>query len=190
MYRLLRNTHLLLGLFFFTFVLMFGVSSVRFSHRDWFPANAIESQTVLDVPSATPWEPRTLAADLMQSNGLRGGLQQIRDTADGFRFNITRIGTSHQIHYDRAKGQVRIETKVQPFMAMMNAMHQTFGMDHGYGWNNFWGFLMLLTTIALLLLSLTGIYLWFKMYKERLVGAVLLLVGLSYGVSLVVLMRM
>ena len=44
MYGFLRNTHLVLGLLFFPFVLLFGVSSVQFSHNDWFDRepNAVE----------------------------------------------------------------------------------------------------------------------------------------------------
>lgn len=189
MYRWLRNTHLLLGLFFCAFVLMFGISSIRFSHRDWFPGKDVESKVSFIAPPGTAWEPRTLAQELMNSRELRGGLGNIRGTAEGFRFEIARMGTTHKIHYSRETRDVRIETKVQPLIAMMNVMHKTFGMDHGYGLTNLWGFLMLLTTVALLLLGVTGIYLWFKLYNERFIGVLLLLAGLAYGGTLLVLIR-
>ena len=43
MYRVLRDTHLLVGLGLFAFVLMFGVSSVKFAHRDWFSNDPVET---------------------------------------------------------------------------------------------------------------------------------------------------
>jgi hypothetical protein len=36
MYRLLRNTHLFLGLPAFFFVLMYGLSAVQMAHDTWF----------------------------------------------------------------------------------------------------------------------------------------------------------
>lgn len=189
MYRWLRNIHLFLGLFFCTFILMFGLSSVRFSHRDWFPAQTIESTTSVAAPANASWAPRTLARELMDSHGLSGAIQNIHDTDEGFGFEMFRIGTAHEIRYNRASREVQIITRTQPFMAMLNNMHTTFGMEHGYGLSDFWGFLMFLTTIGLFLLAVSGIYLWFKFYRERIIGIVLVVIGLGYGVTLIILMK-
>jgi hypothetical protein len=42
---------------------------------------------------------------------------------------------------------------------------------------------------ALILLGLTGIYLWFKLHNERIVGAILLTISLSYSLTLMILLR-
>jgi hypothetical protein len=72
----------------------------------------------------------------------------------------------------------------------MLAMHHTFGLDNRYGPHNFWGVLMFLTSIGLVLLGATGVYLWFKIHKERLTGSLLLFGGLAYGLTLAALLWM
>jgi hypothetical protein len=47
---------------------------------------------------------------------------------------------------------------------------------------------MFLTAVGLLILGITGTYLWFKIYKERLAGSILLAGGLAYGLTLVFLL--
>ena len=49
MYRVLRDTHLLVGLGLFAFVLMFGVSSVKFAHRDWFSNDPVETHLTVQI---------------------------------------------------------------------------------------------------------------------------------------------
>ena len=50
---------------------------------------------------------------------------------------------------------------------MLSAMHFTHGFWHESFWMNVWGAFLLFTSIALLLIGATGIYLWFKTYDER-----------------------
>ena len=47
---------------------------------------------------------------------------------------------------------------------------------------------MFLTSIGLLVMGATGIYLWFKTYRERLVGSILLVGNLLFGVAMVALL--
>jgi hypothetical protein len=44
--------------------------------------------------------------------------------------------------------------------------------------------------LGLIGLSVTGIYLWFKIHTERVTGLVLLAISLGYSLPLIVLMRM
>ena len=188
MYKLLRDTHLLLGLFFCVFVLLFGVSSIRFAHRGWFDDKPEVTELTVPVESAQATSPRSLARNLMQEHGYRGELSRIRENDEEFSFNIGRIGTLHEIRYERGDDRAQIRIRVFPFTAMLTWMHATFGIDHEYALHNFWGWLMLLTSIGLLALGGTGIYLWFKIYRERLVGCILLFGNLIFGFALIALL--
>ena len=90
LYRTLRNTHLLLGMAQCSFVLLFGVSSIKFAHQDWFTAKPTETHLTVTVDPVEADTPRRLARLLMDREGYRGGLNKIRDTDDGFRFTIGR----------------------------------------------------------------------------------------------------
>ncbi len=188
MYHILRNTHLLLGLALCSFVLLFGVSSIKFAHQDWFTAKPTETHLTATVEPSEADTPRALARLLMDREGYRGGLNNIRDTDGGFRFNIGRMGTIHEVRYERGSPEVRVKKRVFPFADMLTWMHATFGIDHEYPLHNLWGWLMLVTSIGLLGLGGTGIYLWFKIYRERLVGSILLFGNLCFGLLLMLLL--
>lgn len=187
MYRILRETHLLLGLALCTFVLLFGVSSIKFAHNDWFSSKPTQTQLTVDVDPAHADTPRALASQLMAGQGYRGGLVDIHESDEEIRFLIGRMGTIHAVEYVPGSSQATVTRKVFPFNAMLTWMHTTFGVDHEYALHNVWGWLMLFTSIGLLLLGATGIYLWFKIYRERLVGSILLFGNLLFGMGTILL---
>ena len=92
------------------------------------------------------------------------------------------------MRYQPGNTEVQVRKKVWPFIGMLVWMHHTFGLDNPYGPNVFWGVLMFLTSVGLLTLGATGIYLWFKIHKERLIGSILLFGGLVFGLTLVSLL--
>ncbi|MDA1312699.1 MAG: PepSY domain-containing protein [Acidobacteria bacterium] len=189
MFRFLRNSHLLLGLFFCPFILLFGVSSVQFAHNDWFVTEPESAEMTVTVDPAQATSPRALGRLLMDQQGYRGFVLDIEEKDDGFEFLIGRMGTIHEIDYKTGSPEVAVTKKVWPLISLLTWMHTTFGMDHEFGPHNFWGFLMFLTSVALLLLGATGIYLWFKIHAERLAGLVLISVSLAFGLTMIALLR-
>jgi len=187
-YKFLRNTHLLLGLFSFLFLMMYGVSSVQMVHTTWFDLKprVIESEATLarDVTN-----PRDAGRQLMDQGLVKGELQQIRNTGAGYNFRVVRPGTVYEVDYVAQTGATKIRTSVATFMGMLNRIHHVGGLWHEYTLTNVWAVFVGVISVMLILLSLTGIYLWFKIHTERLIGAVLLALSLGYSVTLIVLMR-
>ena len=188
MYKFLRNTHLLLGLFFCFFVMMFGLSSVQMSHRGWMENEPVETKLTVPINPQNAGTPRALAQYLMDKHGMRGGLNDVKQRPEEMSFLIGRMGTVHEVRYQPGNTEVQVRKKVWPFIGIMVWMHHTFGLDNPYGPNVFWGVLMFFTSIGLLTLGATGIYLWFKIHKERLIGSILLFGGLVFGLTLVSLL--
>jgi hypothetical protein len=188
MYKLLRNTHLLTGVFAFLFLMMYGVSSVQMSHTAWFnlrPATS-ESEIAMDPGVASP---RDLARRLMDRDAVRGELAQIQPRPDGYSFRVIRPGTVHEVTYASATGAAKIRTNVAGFMGMLNRIHHVGGLWHEYTITNLWGLFTGLTAALLIVLALTGIYLWFKIHSERLIGSILLTVSLAFSLTLIFLIR-
>src|SRR6478672_2406224 len=122
MYKWLRNTHLLLGLFACLFLLMYGVSSVQMAHNTWFdlkPA-VIESEAAL---AAGLDNPRDIARQLMDKGQVAGELQQVRQTGLDTSFRIVRPGTVYDVAYSGQTGTAKIKTSVANFMGMLNRIH-------------------------------------------------------------------
>jgi len=189
MYKLLRTVHLLLGLSCSTFLLMYSVSAVQMAHVDWFSNEETVTQGTAAVSAESALNPRALAQSLMQA-GMSGELQNVEADEAGFRFRIVRVGTVHTVSYSAGEPTARLETRVADVMGMMNGLHHMAGFYREQGLTHWWGAFVAFASLALLGLGLTGVYLWFRMHKERLVGGVLLSAGLVIGVGLLVATRL
>ncbi|MHC4626880.1 MAG: hypothetical protein ACYTDV_07855 [Planctomycetota bacterium] len=189
MYRWLRDTHLLLGLFSFLFVLMYGVSSVKIAHPTWFSRRPVVTETRLVIGSENGGGARDIARELMDRHGVRGELRQVQQTETGYELRIVRPGTTYQVSYSRETGETTVRTTTVNFSGMLVSIHVIAGLWHEFGLTNLWGLLVGVVSAGLIVLGLTGIYLWFKIHKERVVGIVLLALNLGYSLTLMVWMR-
>ncbi len=72
---------------------------------------------------------------------------------------------------------------------MLAGMHIGHGFWHDYWLHKLWGALALASSLALLLLGASGLYLWFKTYEERGIGVVILIVGTAWAVTSLILAR-
>ena len=188
MYRWILNTHLLLGLFCCVFLLMYGVSAVQMSHSRWFSLQPHVSEQQVNLGPGV--DARAAARELMDRHGVRGELAQTRKTATGWDFRIIRPGTVYDAVYDASNGNSRVRTSTAGFMGMLNRIHHIAGLWHDYGLINVWGAVVGVVSAMLLVVGLTGVYLWFKIHTERVTGAVLLAGALGYSLTLIVLIRM
>ena len=183
MYRYLRNTHLFLGLFCCFFLLMYGWSSVQMSHNKWFDMKPRVTEREIPVRGGNP---REAAAELM-GQGMRGELMAVAMKGEAASFRIVRPGTVYEVVW--ANGTAKVRTNESNFMGMLNRIHHVGGVWHEFTLTNIWGFFVGLVSVSLLVLGATGIYMWFKLHQERVIGTVLLVIGLGYGLTLIVLIR-
>jgi hypothetical protein len=127
---------------------------------------------------------------LIEEHGLEGEINRVEEAKDGkFALVIGRLGTNYQVQYVEGASEAQVKTNRLAFMGMMASMHFAHGFWHENGMINVWGAMLLLTSIALFLIGGTGIYLWFKTYEERLIGSVLLVVGLLFAFTSMYLVR-
>ena len=191
MYRWLRNTHLFLGLFCCLYVLMYGVSSVKFSHQSWFPATPTVIESSVTVPPEIGTSARAVARELMEKHGMTGELTAGRETPGGFSFRIVRSGMNYTVDYRRGNGEARVTTRKPSFMQMMVNMHNIeHGLWHESALRQAAGILVGVVSAALIILALSGIYLWFKIHQERLIGSILLALSLGYSLTVIILLRL
>jgi hypothetical protein len=188
MYKFIRNTHLLIGLFAFLFLLMYGVSAVQMAHNKWFSSKPAVSESELALTPRVP-DARVVARELMDRHGIRGELAQVRKAGPGFSFRIVRPGTVYEISYTAETGAAKVKTNVANLMGMLNRIHHIGGLWHEFTLTNVWAVFVALISVALIVLSLTGIYLWFKIHTERIIGVILLVLSLGYSLTLIVLIR-
>ena len=190
MHRWLRNLHLFTGLFSCFMVFQYGVSTMFMSHRAWFnndPIPPVESSFAVAPDQAT--SARALGRALMDRHGLSGEIRQGRETQSGYSLRIVRPGVAHEVDYDRSSGQAKVKTRTSDFRRTMVGIHHQGGIQNEDWVNQGWGWIVALGSVGLIILALSGIYLWFKLYKERLSGGVILVVSLLYSWGLMIALR-
>ena len=190
MFQFIRNVHLALGLVCVVMAFIFALSSLVIIYRPWFPESVEQSERTIQVPPASASTPRALARALMRSEGLKGTVSGIEKDAEAIRFRIFRPGTEVRIEYGRSTGEARIELRRWGLAETLVQLHVNHGFRHEFAPTNAWAAFSLLASAGLLLLGATGIYLWFAHYEERVVGGVLLAVGLTYGLVTLALTRL
>jgi hypothetical protein len=187
-YHYIRNTHLLLALFCGFFLLMYGVSSIQMAHNKWFQSKGLATTTKAQLPPSLT-DSRAVGRQLMNRFGFRGELVQVRPGPKNLRFMIARPGVIYQVNYAIATGDTQMTDNQSTFMFMMNRIHHLAGLDHDYWLTNAWGVFVGIVSVSLIVIGLTGLYLWFKMHRERAIGAVLLVLSFGYSLTLLAIVR-
>lgn len=190
MYQLMRNIHLGLGLAFVVMVLIFAVSSLVIAYRPWLPQGRVDSEFVVQVDVEKATSPRALAHDLMLREGMKGDLRQVSEDAGVMKLRIFRPGSEYNVEYTAGDAEAKVAMKRWGWQEMMVQLHVNHGFWHEWMPANWWAGLSLLASVGLLVLGATGLVLWFENYAERRIGAVLLALGLVWGIGSLVLTRM
>ncbi len=190
MYQLMRNVHLILGLVFVIAISIYTVSSVRLAHRSWFTNSPTITEQTYSVDPTQANTPRELGLYLIQEHGIHAEIFRIQPPKENqFQFRMRRIGTNFVVSYTCGATEAKVRTTQTNFMGMLTSMHFAYGLWHDDQSINVWGIVLLLTSIALFLIGATGIYLWFKTYEERVIGSILLAIGLVFSLGLMIIVR-
>lgn len=185
MYRLIRNTHLILGLSASLIILVYAVSAVQMAHRLAITPH-VSSE---DLTLAPGLGARSAAQQLMDEHGYRGDLGPAESAGQQIRFSITRPGMAYAVTYYPAAGRAHIERRALPFMGLLNRLHHLNGFEHSSTAMNAWGWILAWISITLILLGATGVYMWFRIYNERRIGSILLAANLCVSIALLILLR-
>ncbi len=189
MHRTLRNIHLCAGLFCAAYLLMYAASAVQMAHSSLFNNKPRTTESRVRVVPGLGGA-RAVARELMANHGVAGELNQVEKRDAGMYFRVVRPGTVYEALYHADSGEVEMKEHVAGFMGMLNRIHHVGGLWHEYWLMNVFGVYTGLVSLGLLVLSGTGIYLWFKLHRERRVGAVLLIATLGVTLPLIVAMRL
>lgn len=190
MFQLMRNIHLGLGLLFVGMALIFALSSLVFVYRPQLNLKPVDSEKQVKISPEAATSPRAAARELMAGHGLQGELRQIEEEGGTVKFRIVRPGEAAEVEYLRSSGEATVKMRRSGALETMVQLHVNHGLWHGYLPSNAWAALSLLTSLGLLLLGATGIYLWFSFHKERVIGGILLGGGLVFSLAALVLTRL
>src|ERR1043166_2655301 len=191
-YRLIRDLHLYFGLFISPFVLVFAISVFFLAHT-WLPRITSETSTAR-VVSALP-----LPGDLQMLSGrpLIDALKPVLEKADvpgevGFVRHLVKEEkliipvsipgrqTTVSISITNREATIVVrETGLADALVTLHKSPGQHGPDIRMNWfyMKAWRWMADATVYLVLFISVSGIYLWYVLRAERLVGFILLSVG-------------
>src|SRR4051812_23828966 len=170
MYRIVRNLHLVFASFSLPFLVMYGVSAVQMSHSTWFEMKPVVRERQLQLPAGQS-DARAIARAVMENDAsVRGEVANIQANQAGLSLRIVVPGTVHDVRYTPESGLTHVKSSVAGVMGMLNRLHHWAGFWHETAPMKLWGLAVAVVSTALLLLGVTGLYMWFTRRPERRLG--------------------
>ncbi len=175
-----RWLHIYLSMVSFAVVLFFSVTGITLNHPTWF-SNAVRTRelhgsvqpVLLEGIGDSEAAKATLIRTIQTQRHLHGAVNDLRIEAAEVSFSFRAPGYSADVNLDRQTGKYSITEVRNGFVAVINDLHK--GRDSG----NSWGVLIDVSAVFLTMVSLTGlIILWF-VYKRRVSGLIVSLVGVA-----------
>ena len=184
-YTVLRKIHLYTGLALMTFVVMYFVTGYPMIHHEWFPDSEpretvrTEPLEYADIADPDIADPESYALYLQETFDLRGKRQRQRQRDDGsWRFDYFRPGTDIKVVVALDGKSVTITTREHGAKQTLIGFHRLHG--YGGGWlYDLWVVFYDLASLSLIVFAFSGIYLWYRLTRRRLLGWIFL--GISYG---------
>ncbi len=185
----MRNLHLYLGLIVSPFVIVFALSAILLNHPSA-PVNqrGTVTETSVRVPegiAGLEGMPRVQALQgVLAQIGVSGeiGWVSVDRKLNTMTVPLTRPGIETTVRLDLDRQRAFIETKRRGFAEALHWLHKMPGphlvnIRGNWVYTRIWRWLADASVYLLLLITLTGVYLWAVLRSERQVGLVLLAAG-------------
>jgi uncharacterized protein len=185
-----RRIHFYVGLCLLFFIWLFSISGLLLNHPEWEFARFWEnreifsSEVTITRPSAI--EDLAIAQHLMTQLGVVGEINEIRRTADEDRFGlqVVRPGRIFSVDANFRTATATVEQIDLNAWGVLDALHKFTGVrmndptrQRDWVLTKLWSFAMDAVGLGLIVLVLSGLYLWYRLPKKRMPG--LLALGLG-----------
>ncbi len=184
--KVVRQTHMYVGLFLMPWILMYGLSTIVMNHREHFKevygGNLVNWLKESEQPYAGQFSGK-LDAPVMAEQILRDlkmeGNFQANLTKSGSKLTINRTDpiTPRRITYTPADGKLLIEKqefRTQPFL---ERFHRRRGYDNRYLLDDLWAVSVDIAIVGILVWVASGVWMWWELKVTRRLGLVCVLGG-------------
>ena len=183
-HSLLRWLHIYTSMVSLLVVLFFAATGVTLNHPDWLAAERTDEVSGVLPPAwktATGIDWLVVAEHLRATRGVHGTVADRREDDREGSLTFRAPGYSADALIDVQDGSYRLTSSYQGAVGVINDLHR--GRDAGRAW----AWLIDLSGVFLVFLSLTGLGLLFYLKKVRLKGLLTLLAGAVLVVVLALL---
>jgi hypothetical protein len=177
--RLIRRIHMFTGLFLAPWMLMYALSTLVMTHRDFvvsfYPSKSppMIAERELDYsrsfPATAPRE--EIAVQILRDVGLEGN-HYVSGGRNGKPLVVNRAHAlnTRRITFDPANHKIVIQREAFRALTFLERMHRRRGYDHPYVPDDMWGFTVDVAVAAMVFWSLSGVWLWWELKPTRTWG--------------------
>jgi hypothetical protein len=186
--RLVRRVHMFTGLFLAPWMLMYALSTLVMTHREYvlsfYPSKspALVTERELDYtrsfPAAATRE--QIGKQILDDLGL-DGTHNLSGGSDGKPLVINRQHAlaSRRITFDAPTRKLLIQREEFRASTFLERMHRRRGYNQPYIREDTWGLSVDLAVVVMAFWSLSGVWLWWELKSTRYWGALALAAGLG-----------
>lgn len=195
--RLMRTLHLYTGLFLAPWMMVYAVSAFCLNHGPWFterlhlaPKWEVAREMDFTPDAGFPQVPEEQAKAILKHLGLEGPHNITGDPTAGQLIIFRLCAAGHyRITWQRQRSRLLVERQ-RPFSfySFVNAMHFQHGYTQPYFAHLTWAIIVDVIAISTVIWVISGIYLWARRPRERLLGAICLAGGILLFVGLAILL--
>jgi hypothetical protein len=178
--KLSRWLHIYLSMVSFAIVLFFSVTGLTLNHPTWFGGDKqveIKHKGVLNVkwvnnPDTTKIAKLEIVEFLRKTYNVKGYVSEIRIEDSEVSVSLKGPAYSANAFIDRETGKYELSEIKMGIVAIMNDLHK--GRDSGSGWS----WIIDISAVFLILVSLSGLILLCFIKKRRVAGFITGIIGL------------
>lgn len=180
-YHFIRKVHMYAAFSLIGFVLMYFITGFVLTHGKWFEETkpVVTHKTIpLDLPRQMTLEELSVA--VQNEFGIHAKRQEPkRQAGDTILLEYVKPGQFYSVKVPPDLSQARLKTQKFGLVRTLIGFHRVHGYGGGFLFSCY-VFLMDLASIATILYAFTGIFLWYKLIRQRRLGALLLVLGMGY----------
>ena len=170
-----RWLHIYLSMAGFALLLFFSVTGITLNHTEWFEdmQTTVSQKGEMDTTSLRGGTDRLAVAEaLRKAHKVSGYVSSFEVDEAQVTVSFAGPGYSADVFIDRTDGRYELTETRTGIWGVMNDLHK--GRDTGGTWR----WLIDVSAVLMILISLTGLFMLFYLKRKRLAGLLVALAGL------------
>ena len=172
-----RRTHLYMGLFLMPWLLMYGVSSFIIIHRSWFRADkSLAWEPLFEKEYSRPvrdnGDLRATAQEILKDCNLEGAFWVNKPKPDTLHIDRFSFWGSTRLTYSIKDQKLKAERQPMRLSQAVVRMHFRGGYGQPTFWDKFWGLLVDIACLGIIVWVASGLIMWWRLPRLRAWGAV------------------
>lgn len=176
----LRRTHIYLALFLLPWFGMYGLSSLPFSHPEWFKDSEERRQRTVrfdrpyQISAPLTSDLRELGKRILLDNGLHGSFGVYQPNPQRLNVYLFSFWSATEITYFIDQKRLLAEDQSFRWSSFLTGLHARGGFEQESLLNDSWGVVVDFVCLGFLVWIGTGLYMWWQLQSARFWGGLAL----------------